>query len=40
MEGNKHTDTTALIFSLIAATTMIAQQVAGKATRDALFFQL
>ncbi|MDX2457256.1 MAG: Npt1/Npt2 family nucleotide transporter [Gammaproteobacteria bacterium] len=37
MEDNKRTDTTALIFALIAATTMIAQQVAGKATRDALF---
>ena len=37
MESNKRTDTIALMFALIAATTMIAQQVAGKATRDALF---
>jgi len=37
MESNKRTETTALAFALIAATTMIAQQVAGKATRDALF---
>jgi AAA family ATP:ADP antiporter len=37
MGDSKRTDTMALIFALIAATTMIAQQVAGKATRDALF---
>lgn len=30
-------DSRALLFALFAATTMIAQQVAGKATRDALF---
>ncbi|MGD2056783.1 MAG: Npt1/Npt2 family nucleotide transporter [Gammaproteobacteria bacterium] len=33
----KRSDSTALGFALFAATTMIAQQVAGKATRDALF---
>jgi len=37
MENSKRTDAIALAFALIAATTMIAQQVAGKATRDALF---
>ncbi|MCP3867094.1 MAG: MFS transporter [Gammaproteobacteria bacterium] len=37
MNTDKLTDSRALIFALIAATTMIAQQVAGKATRDALF---
>ncbi|MCK5383168.1 MAG: hypothetical protein KAJ65_05350, partial [Gammaproteobacteria bacterium] len=37
MENNARTDAIALIFALVAATTMIAQQVAGKATRDALF---
>lgn len=38
MEKNsKRIDAIALIFALIAATTMIAQQVAGKAIRDALF---
>jgi len=30
-------DNRAMLFALFAATTMIAQQVAGKATRDALF---
>jgi MFS family permease len=33
----KRSDTAALGFALFVATTMIAQQVAGKATRDALF---
>lgn len=37
MDNSSRTDAIALIFALIAATTMIAQQVAGKATRDALF---
>ena len=37
MDNSSRTDAMALIFALIAATTMIAQQVAGKATRDALF---
>jgi len=37
MESTKRTESIALMFALIAATTMIAQQVAGKATRDALF---
>jgi AAA family ATP:ADP antiporter len=37
MASAKRTDTAALAFALFAATTMIAQQVAGKATRDALF---
>ena len=37
MANARHTDATALAFALFAATTMIAQQVAGKATRDALF---
>jgi AAA family ATP:ADP antiporter len=37
MESIKRTDATAMAFALFAATTMIAQQVAGKATRDALF---
>jgi AAA family ATP:ADP antiporter len=37
MEINTRTDAIALVFALVAATTMIAQQVAGKATRDALF---
>lgn len=36
-KNNKRSDAIALIFALVAATTMIAQQVAGKATRDALF---
>lgn len=33
----RNPDYTALMFALFAATVMIAQQVAGKATRDALF---
>ena len=37
MANDRHTDAAALAFALFAATTMIAQQVAGKATRDALF---
>ncbi|UCC55265.1 MAG: hypothetical protein JSU75_07745, partial [Gammaproteobacteria bacterium] len=37
MNSAKRSDTSALAFALFAATTMIAQQVAGKATRDALF---
>jgi hypothetical protein len=37
MANAKRTDAAALAFALFAATTMIAQQVAGKATRDALF---
>jgi hypothetical protein len=37
MANARHTDAAALAFALFAATTMIAQQVAGKATRDALF---
>lgn len=37
MAGTHHQDSKALLFALFAATTMIAQQVAGKATRDALF---
>jgi MFS family permease len=37
MNAAKRSDSTALAFALFAATTMIAQQVAGKATRDALF---
>ena len=37
MNNSSRTDAIALAFALIAATTMIAQQVAGKATRDALF---
>ena len=37
MHSTKQSDATALAFALFAATTMIAQQVAGKATRDALF---
>jgi AAA family ATP:ADP antiporter len=37
MASTKRTDEAALAFALFAATTMIAQQVAGKATRDALF---
>jgi undecaprenyl pyrophosphate phosphatase UppP len=37
MSNSSRTDAIALAFALIAATTMIAQQVAGKATRDALF---
>jgi MFS family permease len=37
MKTAKSPDTTAMVFALFAATTMIAQQVAGKATRDALF---
>jgi len=36
LNGNQ-SDARALLFALFAATTMIAQQVAGKATRDALF---
>lgn len=35
--NGKQSDSRALVFALFAATTMIAQQVAGKATRDALF---
>jgi hypothetical protein len=37
MAAATHKDSRALLFALFAATTMIAQQVAGKATRDALF---
>ena len=37
MDNSHRTDVIALGFALVAATTMIAQQVAGKATRDALF---
>jgi AAA family ATP:ADP antiporter len=37
MASAKRSDAAALGFALFAATTMIAQQVAGKATRDALF---
>jgi AAA family ATP:ADP antiporter len=37
MNGRARSDSAALAFALFAATTMIAQQVAGKATRDALF---
>ena len=37
MNPAKRSDASALAFALFAATTMIAQQVAGKATRDALF---
>ncbi len=37
MAGSSQQDSRALLFALFAATTMIAQQVAGKATRDALF---
>jgi AAA family ATP:ADP antiporter len=37
MRTRQRSDTAALSFALFAATTMIAQQVAGKATRDALF---
>jgi MFS family permease len=37
MAAATRSDTAALGFALFAATTMIAQQVAGKATRDALF---
>ena len=37
MNPAKRSDSAALAFALFAATTMIAQQVAGKATRDALF---
>ena len=37
MNPARQSDATALAFALFAATTMIAQQVAGKATRDALF---
>lgn len=37
MDNSRRTDVIALGFALVAATTMIAQQVAGKATRDALF---
>jgi AAA family ATP:ADP antiporter len=37
MASTKQSDITALTFALFAATTMIAHQVAGKATRDALF---
>jgi len=37
MATNNQTDSVAMMFALVAATTMIAQQVAGKATRDALF---
>ncbi|MFV1973646.1 MAG: Npt1/Npt2 family nucleotide transporter, partial [Thiohalobacterales bacterium] len=37
MNSANRSEATALRFALFAATTMIAQQVAGKATRDALF---
>ena len=37
MAASTHQDSRALLFALFAATTMIAHQVAGKATRDALF---
>ena len=37
MNSANRSDATALAFALFAATIMIAQQVAGKATRDALF---
>ena len=37
MVNNAQSDYRAMLFALFAATTMIAQQVAGKATRDALF---
>jgi len=37
MANVRHNDAVSLAFALFAATTMIAQQVAGKATRDALF---
>ena len=37
MVNNGQSDYRAMLFALFAATTMIAQQVAGKATRDALF---
>jgi len=37
MSDSARSDGAALGFALFAATTMIAQQVAGKATRDALF---
>jgi len=37
MSEASRSDSTALAFALFAATSMIAQQVAGKATRDALF---
>jgi ATP:ADP antiporter, AAA family len=37
MSATQRSDAAALSFALFAATTMIAQQVAGKATRDALF---
>ncbi|MGD2137293.1 MAG: Npt1/Npt2 family nucleotide transporter [Gammaproteobacteria bacterium] len=37
MARERNPDFSALVFALFAATVMIAQQVAGKATRDALF---
>lgn len=37
MSATQRSDAAALSFALFAATIMIAQQVAGKATRDALF---
>ena len=37
MTSKNQSDSVAMMFALVAATTMIAQQVAGKATRDALF---
>lgn len=37
MTNSNQSDSAAMMFALVAATTMIAQQVAGKATRDALF---
>jgi len=37
MTDSTQQDSRALLFALFAATTMIAHQVAGKATRDALF---
>jgi AAA family ATP:ADP antiporter len=37
MTDDNRSDTRALLFALFAATVMIAHQVAGKATRDALF---
>jgi len=37
MRDDNHANTRAMLFALFAATVMIAQQVAGKATRDALF---
>lgn len=35
--GNQRSDSSATVFALVSATIIIAHQVAGKATRDALF---